>query len=1371
MANKETRLSVKSTANMSNIQKAIKDLKSNLKELGSSNNIEDVKKKFDMIQESSASAGVKIKQIKKLMNEMANNGWSGDDMFKQLAKSAVDLEKQANIVKDTLKEIRNEATDQSMTERFEKITQSTDDAGTKLKELKKLLTDMMMSGETDAPLFQKILEEADKAQDEISRVAAAEKEVNDLLSKTPELTLAEQFDNIKNSASPVESKLQEITNLMAECIKIGATDTPFFKELTEQASALQNEIKTDNDALEEARRILSEINSTAGSMSVEDKFNNIKNSVEDLNAKKKELKDLAVEYIQVQNGNKTDEIYKKITKEIAEVNKKLEETKRLEQEIEQGGKKIDFSKLATQLAGVGSTVAGISGLMGGLGDNAANAILKVQSAMASLQGVQAMVSSGAGSLGPALANPYVAGAVAIGAMGTALYQYNVQLDESLKKTGQFTGLAGNELMSLRNGIKATADTFGKDYDTVLNSVDHMMQQFGISGEHALNIIKDGFVAGADENGRMLDMMSKYGPAFSDLGVSAEEFTAIIANTRNGIFSEEGMTLIQQAGKRIREFSKQTADSLDAIGINSQEMFDKLQSGELKTIDAIKEISGKMKETGVQTQEAGNIMKNVFGKSGAAGGAELISALEEIDTDLEHIKNQTGEWGKSMDELNEANRELENAMASMFQIGNGGWAEMTNKIKTKVIKAMAELINYFIDLYNECVTVRSSVATIATAFKLVWDVCKAVVKAIASLMKNVSKMISALVTFNPEKLKEGITGVFTDLADSAVAMGKEMAEDFVDGFNQAVNGRIEKVKVNTEAEDQGKRTKMSKGTGVNSNESKTGSTKTQKIDYKAVVDDGSLEIAKKKLKAFSDQKLLIDISDTKAIEECEKEIQKWKIEVEKREIILGIKTGRDDLREIYDKIKTLTEQRNNLDIEFDATKIDYINKQISELIDQRYVIEVALGIDGLMSDFRDIEAHLANLSYQREQIDIELNPEEYERITQEINSLTDKKYQLQIEIDRQLAPATLKEISDEISRLQKERVSLNPELNKDRIEEITSRLNELTEKEYELKVRIGEIPEGPLSKVQHDIQKLNDELIRLNPEVNQQKINEINSQIENKLKEEKEIKVKLGIINEPTIGAKEEKLTPGSVADKRQSRDNALGRVEQMKQDFSIGLIGEDEVISEINEINQKLMELGLKPIEIKIDGNKIMTAADQLEAFKTKMDGISGIVSSVGGAFNSLGSAIGGSAGEMMNFAGQAIQAMAQIIPQIVTMITAKQVEAQASASASAAALPFPANIAAIASVIATIASLFASMPKFAQGGIVGGSSFSGDKVIARVNSGEGILTAKGVDNLHNMVNGQNSNSVMSGQVDFKIDGKVLKGVLSNINKIENKFK
>ena len=70
-----------------------------------------------------------------------------------------------------------------------------------------------------------------------------------------------------------------------------------------------------------------------------------------------------------------------------------------------------------------------------------------------------------------------------------------------------------------------------------------------------------------------------------------------------------------------------------------------------------------------------------------------------------------------------------------------------------------------------------------------------------------------------------------------------------------------------------------------------------------------------------------------------------------------------------------------------------------------------------------------------------------------------------------------------------------------------------------------------------------------------------------------------------------------------------------------------------------------------------------------------------------------------------------------------------ASGTASAAKLPFPANIGAIAAIVATILGTFAtissSMGSFANGGIIAGGSTHGDFLTARVNAGEMILNGR----------------------------------------------
>ena len=103
---------------------------------------------------------------------------------------------------------------------------------------------------------------------------------------------------------------------------------------------------------------------------------------------------------------------------------------------------------------------------------------------------------------------------------------------------------------------------------------------------------------------------------------------------------------------------------------------------------------------------------------------------------------------------------------------------------------------------------------------------------------------------------------------------------------------------------------------------------------------------------------------------------------------------------------------------------------------------------------------------------------------------------------------------------------------------------------------------------------------------------------------------------------------------------------------------------------------------------------------------------------------------------------------------------AAAEGASSVAGIPIIGPVLAVAAVAAIIAAILAGMNKFATGGIVGGHSYSGDKQVARVNSGEMILNQAQQRNLLDIANG---NGIAKGStVNFKIRGTDLIGVMNN---------
>lgn len=148
---------------------------------------------------------------------------------------------------------------------------------------------------------------------------------------------------------------------------------------------------------------------------------------------------------------------------------------------------------------------------------------------------------------------------------------------------------------------------------------------------------------------------------------------------------------------------------------------------------------------------------------------------------------------------------------------------------------------------------------------------------------------------------------------------------------------------------------------------------------------------------------------------------------------------------------------------------------------------------------------------------------------------------------------------------------------------------------------------------------------------------------------------------------------------------------------------------------------------------------------------------SVADAFNALGSAMGDTPfGGFLSTLGSVAQGITSLISTYASLISVQAVQESLKAGLG---IPFPFNIAMIMSAVTAISGVIASAKSnfagsFASGGIVGGNSYTGDNLWARVNSGEMIIP---YNDWHNANAG--------GNVHFIIEGSQLRGVLDNYEK------
>ena len=452
----------------------------------------------------------------------------------------------------------------------------------------------------------------------------------------------------------------------------------------------------------------------------------------------------------------------------------------------------------------------------GVNSNFANSIMQMSSGGKGLSGIFDGAIGSAKAFGSTLmgfmTNPVFLSLAGIAGAGVAFkwfFDYNKGIEESTRLTKEFLGLTGDNLKAMRDEIQATADTYGKDYKEVLEAVDVLTSQYGYDAGQALKIVNEGFQSGADLNGDMIAKIKQYAPAFHDASIGGKELVATIQQTRSGIFSDDGLALIQMGSKKIREMSDKTAAALEGIGISSKKVQQDLVNGSMSTMDVIKMVSTKLKEVPQNSKEVGEVLKDVFGKQGANAGLKMIEQLDTMNVDLEKLKDTTGEYGKSMDEQREANEELNKTLAAMFDMSDKGFGEMLIQVKTltiqgitKLLKGVIEVINYFIDLYNESMLVRAGVQAIVVNFKSAWNVIKLVfnliidgAKSVGRQLKGLAQIVEGIVTLSFDKIKEGFSTIgggfvktFKEGFGDIKAFGKEQANTYLDAFNSTIKNK-------------------------------------------------------------------------------------------------------------------------------------------------------------------------------------------------------------------------------------------------------------------------------------------------------------------------------------------------------------------------------------------------------------------------------------------------------------------------------------------------------------------------------------------------------------------------------------------------------
>lgn len=407
------------------------------------------------------------------------------------------------------------------------------------------------------------------------------------------------------------------------------------------------------------------------------------------------------------------------------------------------------------------------------------------------------IGDGAKALGKTLlgllSNPVflaIAGIAAAGAAFKWWYDYNAGLVEATRLTQQFTGKSGDDLKAFRNEVQAVADSFGADFRETLIATNALSQQFGISANEALQLVKDGFLSGADANGEFLDTLKEYPAYFKEAGISADQFVAIVAQTNKmGIFSDKGVDAIKEANLRLREMTTATAAALDGIGISSEQVQKDLQTGTKTTFDVIQDVSAKLAELPDNAATVGAAIADIFGGPGEDAGLQYLRTLKDISTNMDEVKGKAGVLAQLQEEQLQSQIELQNALSGLFDATGGNFETLTTQAKvfvnqglTAIIKGVIDIINYFIELYNESVLIRAIWNGIVAGFKNTFDTLGNLFGFFIDIVKATGTALKGAFTLDFDDVKKGLSDYAAAYGNLVKAQVKDITQNFKEGLD-------------------------------------------------------------------------------------------------------------------------------------------------------------------------------------------------------------------------------------------------------------------------------------------------------------------------------------------------------------------------------------------------------------------------------------------------------------------------------------------------------------------------------------------------------------------------------------------------------------
>lgn len=249
---------------------------------------------------------------------------------------------------------------------------------------------------------------------------------------------------------------------------------------------------------------------------------------------------------------------------------------------------------------------------------------------------------------------------------------------------QMKGLSDGELQSVTEGAFALRDVFQYDVAESVRAANALVNNFGISGDDAMNLIAAGAQNGLDFSGELLDTISEYSVQFAKVGIDADQMFQIMqAGADSGAWNLDKVgDAIKEMSIRVVDGSDTTAAGFQAIGMDADIMAQKFAAGGETAQQAFQETIQALAgmEDPVQQNIAG---VNLFGTMWEDLGPEVVAQLASIT-----------------DEAYAAGDELQKMQEVKYDNLGDALKGLGRQLEVELLPLANELTSFLTDIFQE-----------------------------------------------------------------------------------------------------------------------------------------------------------------------------------------------------------------------------------------------------------------------------------------------------------------------------------------------------------------------------------------------------------------------------------------------------------------------------------------------------------------------------------------------------------------------------------------------------------------------------------------------------------------------------------------------